>query len=154
MEPEPLYQEDRQRIEEREAYITAHPEESEHPPEPEEPVELTVEVPRSPSCWRKTQNKVSCVVNSSIFETFITLCILLNTLAMALEHYKMDKVFSKVLENCNLVSDSFLCIFQSFLMAFSGCVERRRTVKKCSLLIRTSNQRDGKESYRNNREYN
>ena len=107
MEPEPLYQEDRQRIEEREAYITAHPEESEHPPEPEEPVELTVEVPRSPSCWRKTQNKVSCVVNSSIFETFITLCILLNTLAMALEHYKMDKVFSKVLENCNLVSDSF-----------------------------------------------
>ena len=107
MEPEPLYQEDRQRIEEREAYITAHPEESEHPPEPEEPVELTVEVPRSPSCWRKTQNKVSCVVNSSIFETFITLCILLNTLAMALEHYKMDKVFAKVLENCNLVSDSF-----------------------------------------------
>lgn len=103
MEPEPLYQEDRQRIEEREAYITAHPEESEHPPEPEEPVELTVEVPRSPSCWRKTQNKVSCVVNSSIFETFITLCILLNTLAMALEHYKMDKVFAKVLENCNLV---------------------------------------------------
>lgn len=134
MEPEPLYQEDRQRIEEREAYITAHPEESEHPPEPEEPVELTVEVPRSPSCWRKTQNKVSCVVNSSIFETFITLCILLNTLAMALEHYKMDKVFAKVLENCNLVSDSFWCTFQSFLMAFSGCVKRRRTVKKCSLL--------------------
>lgn len=103
MEPEPLYQEDGQRIEDREAYIAAHPEESEHP-EPEEPVELTVEVPTSPSCWRKTQNKVSGLVNSSIFETFITLCILLNTLAMALEHYDMDKTFSKVLENCNLVS--------------------------------------------------
>lgn len=103
MEPEPLYQEDTQRIEEREAYIAAHPEESEHPVEPEEPTEVTVEVPGNPSCWRRTRNFVSRVVNSSVFETLITLCILFNTLAMALEHFEMDETFAKVLEYCNLV---------------------------------------------------
>lgn len=105
MDPEPLYQEDTQRIEEREHYIAAHPEESEHPVEPEEPTEVTVEVPGNPSCWRRTRNFVSSVVNSSVFETLITLCILFNTLAMALEHFEMDLTFAKVLEYCNLVSD-------------------------------------------------
>lgn len=107
MEPEPLYQEDTQRIEEREAYIAAHPEESEHPVEPEEPTEVTVEVPGNPSCWRRTRNSVSRVVNSSVFETLITLCILFNTLAMALEHFEMDLTFAKVLEYCNLVSNMY-----------------------------------------------
>ena len=102
-----MYQEDTQRIEEREAYIAAHPEESEHVVEPEEPTEVTVEVPSNPSCWRRIRSFVSTVVNSSVFETLITLCILFNTLAMALEHFEMDELFSTVLENCNLVSERF-----------------------------------------------
>lgn len=101
-----MYQEDTQRIEEREAYIAAHPEESEHVVEPEEPTEVTVEVPANPSCWRRIRTFVSAVVNSSVFETLITLCILFNTLAMALEHFEMDELFSTVLEYCNLVSDN------------------------------------------------
>lgn len=104
MEPEPLYDEDARKIADREAYIAAHPEESEHPIEPEEPTEVTVGVPTNPSCWRKTQKSVAVLVNSSVFETLITLCILFNTLAMALEHFEMDKMFEKVLEYCNLVS--------------------------------------------------
>lgn len=107
MEPEALYEEDGRKIAEREAYIAAHPEESEHPIEHEEPTDLTVEVPTNPSCWRKTQKHVAGLVNSSAFETLITLCILFNTLAMALEHFEMDKTFAKVLEYCNLVSTFF-----------------------------------------------
>ena len=107
MEPEALYEEDGRKIAEREAYIVAHPEESEHPIENEEPTDLTVEVPTNPSCWRKTQKHVAGLVNSSAFETLITLCILFNTLAMALEHFEMDKDFAKVLEICNLVRTFF-----------------------------------------------
>lgn len=103
MDPEPLYEEDAKKIEDRENYIAAHPEESEDPIEPEEPTEVTVEVPTNPSCWKKIQKKVAHLVNTSAFETLITLCILFNTLAMALEHFEMDKMFSKVLEYCNLV---------------------------------------------------
>ena len=103
MDPEPLYEEDAKKIEDRENYISAHPEESEDPIEPEEPTEVTVEVPTNPSCWKKIQKKVAHLVNTSAFETLITLCILFNTLAMALEHFEMDKMFSKVLEYCNLV---------------------------------------------------
>ena len=111
MEPEPLYEEDAKKIAEREAYMAAHVEESEHPIEPEEPTEVTVDVPTNPSFWRKTQTSVAGLVNSSAFETLITLCILFNTLAMALEHFRMDKTFSKVLEYCNLVG--VLCPFFS-----------------------------------------
>ena len=107
MTAEPMYEEDERKIREREQYLRDHPEESVHPIEPEEPTDLTVEVPTNPSCWRKTQKSVAGLVNSSAFETLITLCILFNTLAMALEHFEMDTVFSKVLENCNLVSTGF-----------------------------------------------
>lgn len=115
MEPEPLYEEDLKKIEDRDAYIAAHPEESEHQTELEEPTEVTVEVPTNPSCWKKTQKKVAHFVNTSGFEALITACILFNTLAMALEHFEMDKTFSRVLEICNLVSisniiDFFLCV--------------------------------------------
>ncbi|XP_074630746.1 sodium channel protein 1 brain-like isoform X1 [Acropora palmata] len=103
MEPEPLYEEDAKKIAEREAYMAARAEESEHPIEPEEPTEVAVDVPTNPSFWRKTQTSVAGLVNSSAFETLITLCILFNTLAMALEHFRMDKTFAKVLEYCNLV---------------------------------------------------
>ncbi|XP_068681874.1 sodium channel protein 1 brain-like isoform X2 [Montipora foliosa] len=106
MNPEPLYEEDAKKIAERDAYIAAHPEESENPIEPEEPTEVTLDVPANPSYWRKTQTHVAGLVNSSAFETLITLCILFNTLAMALEHFDMDETFLLVLDNCNLVFTS------------------------------------------------
>lgn len=115
MEPEPLYEEDLKKIEDRDAYIAAHPEESEHQTELEEPTEVTVEVPTNPSCWKKTQKKVAHFVNTSEFEALITACILFNTLAMALEHFEMDETFSRVLEICNLVSISNIIDFFSVL---------------------------------------
>lgn len=113
MEPEALYEEDSKKIADRDAYIAAHPEESEHQTEHEEPTEVSVEVPTNPSCWRKTQKKVAVLVNTSAFETLITLCILFNTLAMALEHFEMDQMFAKVLEYCNLVRAFFLLLSYS-----------------------------------------
>lgn len=111
MEPEPLYEEDEKKIAEREAYVAARAEESEKPIEREEPTEVIVDVPTNPSFWKKTQTSVAGLVNSSAFETLITLCILFNTLAMALEHFQMDETFAKVLEYCNLVG--VLCRFFS-----------------------------------------
>ena len=102
MSPEPLYEEDALRIEERETYLANLP-----PPEPtedDEPTEVTVEVPQNLSCWRKLQKSMRSLVASSLFETFITLCILFNTLAMAVEYYQMDRTFYNVLDYCNLVS--------------------------------------------------
>ena len=69
-------------------------------------IDEDTENPREPSNWEIIRKKVKALVSNSIFETLITLCILFNTLAMALEHYEMDKTFSSVLEWFNNVSAS------------------------------------------------
>ncbi|XP_031560094.1 sodium channel protein 1 brain-like isoform X2 [Actinia tenebrosa] len=61
------------------------------------------ENPTEPSIWQKIRKVVKALVCNSIFETFITLCILFNTLAMALEHHEMDESFAKVLEVFNYI---------------------------------------------------
>ena len=75
------------------------------PQEQEEDLEDVEE--REPTAFDEFQTRMRSIVNHSVFETFITLCILFNTLAMALEHYNMDHTFSKVLEYFNLVSALF-----------------------------------------------
>ena len=55
------------------------------------------------TCWQKTAGVCKVIVSHSAFEFFITLCILLNTLAMALEYHKMDLGFKQILEYFNLV---------------------------------------------------
>lgn len=59
---------------------------------------------RISGCCSGFRAHINKIVESSLFEGFITTCILLNTLCMALEHHEMNKTFAKVLEICNLVN--------------------------------------------------
>lgn len=75
---------------------------------------------KCPPCWYKFANcfliwdccpawlKVKEIVNMVVMDPFvdlaITICIVLNTLFMAMEHYPMTKEFNHVLSVGNLVS--------------------------------------------------
>lgn len=54
---------------------------------------------------------VSIIVFDPFTELFITLCIVVNTLFMALDHYDMDKDLEKMLKSGNYVStkEKFSC---------------------------------------------
>ena len=56
-------------------------------------------------CCTSFRSRVNKIVASAIFEGFITTCILLNTVCMALEHHNMDLTLKDVLGYCNLVSN-------------------------------------------------
>lgn len=58
-------------------------------------------------CWLKFQEYVALVVFDPFVELFITLCIVVNTLFMALDHYDMDKDLDKTLKSGNYVSIYF-----------------------------------------------
>lgn len=79
---------------------------------------------KCPPCWYKFANgvliwdcnpkwlKVKEIVNMIVMDPFIdlaiTICIVLNTLFMAMEHYPMTKEFNDVLSAGNLVSSVVL----------------------------------------------
>ena len=110
--PEPLYLDEVPQRPEESKY---EPEEKEKPPSraatstPSSNNALELgenyeqETPRQPSCLGSCRLRLVSLVASSFFEAFITLCILLNTLCMAIEYHGMDLTFKKVLEYCNLV---------------------------------------------------
>lgn len=54
--------------------------------------------------WLKIQEGVAFIVFDPFVELFITLCIVVNTLFMALDHYDMDKDLEKTLKSGNYVS--------------------------------------------------
>lgn len=54
--------------------------------------------------WLKLQEWISLVVFDPFVELFITLCIVANTLFMALDHHDMNKDMEKFLKSGNLVS--------------------------------------------------
>lgn len=56
------------------------------------------------SCWLKFQEMVAWLVFDPFVELFITLCIVINTLFMALDHHNMDKGIEKILKTGNYVS--------------------------------------------------
>jgi hypothetical protein len=58
---------------------------------------------KSQTKWMKIQKRISKVVLNSFFDTFITGCILLNTLFLSLEYPSMDKDFRDALEIGNKV---------------------------------------------------
>lgn len=60
------------------------------------------------SPWLKVKHVVNLVVMDPFVDLAITICIVLNTLFMAMEHYPMTEQFSSVLSVGNLVS-SFSC---------------------------------------------
>lgn len=53
--------------------------------------------------WLKVKELVNMVVMDPFVDLAITICIVLNTLFMAMEHYPMTKEFSDVLSVGNLV---------------------------------------------------
>ncbi|XP_054160598.1 sodium channel protein para-like isoform X3 [Oppia nitens] len=52
-------------------------------------------------CWVRVQELVALIVFDPFMELFITLCIVVNTLFMAMDHYNMDKDFENALQNGN-----------------------------------------------------
>lgn len=54
-------------------------------------------------CWLKFQEMVAWLVFDPFVELFITLCIVINTLFMALDHHNMDKGIEKILKTGNYV---------------------------------------------------
>lgn len=55
-------------------------------------------------CWVRVQEMFALLVFDPFMELFITLCIIVNTLFMAMDHDDMDPDFNSVLKNGNLVS--------------------------------------------------
>lgn len=56
--------------------------------------------------WLRFQEWVSFIVFDPFVELFITLCIVVNTLFMALDHHDMDKDMEKILKSGNYVSST------------------------------------------------
>lgn len=54
--------------------------------------------------WLQIQKYVALVVFDPFVELFITLCIVVNTLFMALDHHNMDRDLEKALKSGNYVS--------------------------------------------------
>ncbi|CRK91925.1 CLUMA_CG005540, isoform B [Clunio marinus] len=52
-------------------------------------------------CWLKLQEWIAWLVFDPFVELFITLCIVINTLFMALDHHNMDKDIEKILKSGN-----------------------------------------------------
>lgn len=56
------------------------------------------------TCWIYFQEFCSIIVFDPFMELFITLCIVVNTLFMAMDHHDMDPSFEAFLKNGNYVS--------------------------------------------------
>lgn len=54
-------------------------------------------------CWREFKKGISWIVFDPFTELFITLCIVVNTLFMALDHHNMNREVEKVLKAGNYV---------------------------------------------------
>lgn len=55
-------------------------------------------------CWLRIQNFINIFVSDPLFDLFITLCIVLNTLVMMLEHHDMPQELNDTLTISNYVS--------------------------------------------------
>lgn len=58
--------------------------------------------------WLKFQEYVALIVFDPFVELFITLCIVVNTLFMALDHHDMNKDMDRALKSGNYVSLMFI----------------------------------------------
>lgn len=56
--------------------------------------------------WLKFQEWVSLIVFDPFVELFITLCIVVNTMFMAMDHHDMNKEMERVLKSGNYVSEA------------------------------------------------
>ena len=69
------------------------------------PVEVRPpELGDNPSCFMRVRVMMYIIVGSSWFEGFITACIMVNTVAMACEHYQQPVFLDKISNVLNYVS--------------------------------------------------
>lgn len=78
--------------------------------------------------WLKFQEGVSWLVFDPFTELFITLCIVVNTLFMALDHHDMDKDMERALKSGNYVSG----LHHSPVLS---CRAMRRAVLECRAVL-------------------
>lgn len=113
--PEPLYLDDIPQRPEESRYVPNEvdprpPSRNIETPSSDNALELgenyEQEVAVSAGCCSAFRGKVNVLVDSPLFEGFITACILFNTICMALEHHNMDRTFKSVLDYCNMVSST------------------------------------------------
>lgn len=67
--------------------------------------------------WLQFQKYVSLLVFDPFVELFITLCIVVNTLFMALDHHDMDKDMERVLKSGNYVSTANMYYYRKIMYA-------------------------------------
>lgn len=60
--------------------------------------------------WLQIKRNIHLIVMDPFVDLGITICIILNTLFMSMEHYPIDDYFSSVLKNGNLVSQIIINI--------------------------------------------
>lgn len=70
-------------------------------------------------CWVRLQEIFALIVFDPFMELFITLCIVVNTLFMAMDHHDMDPDFAKVLKAGNYVSEFIAMPGQSIALSSS-----------------------------------
>lgn len=61
-------------------------------------------------CWIRIQELFALIVFDPFMELFITLCIVVNTFFMAMDHYNMDKDLEDILRKGNYVRNTFHCL--------------------------------------------
>lgn len=72
--------------------------------------------------WLSLQSWISFIVFDPFVELFITLCIVVNTLFMALDHHDMDRNMEKILKRGNYVSGLRTKVATlAFSGRFGGC---------------------------------
>ena len=72
-------------------------------------------------CWHKFAHIVSLFIMDAFVDLFITLCIVINTIFMAIDHYEMDKKLEETLVTGNYVSLPLPDIHLLCLLV--GCVD-------------------------------
>ena len=65
-------------------------------------------------CWVKFQKLIALFVYDAFVELFITLCIVVNTLFMALDHHGMDEEMNRALKMGNYVMDFLTRVFLDY----------------------------------------
>jgi len=65
-------------------------------------------------CWLKTQDILYAVINDTFFDVIVTLCIILNTVFLAIEHHGMSEDLQYVLDLGNKVFTTFF-LFEAIL---------------------------------------
>lgn len=68
--------------------------------------------------WLKIKKVVELIVMDPFTDLTITICIVLNTLFMAMEHHPMSTGFSKILTEGNVVSELQLRMLTIYLFVY------------------------------------